>query len=217
MSTKKVLVFQNKVKIQNLEKEVLTATDKLNEFAELVAEIINRDLTDKELTEMIHTGKNFALNELKKDFPFPKAEDDFNLNAMGLINDFKQLERFEKTHGKEWQQFDFTAKKGKFEPQKVQRIIEAERFYADTEEKQEILEFAHELVEVWNKAKGLNINAGARDFVGAFSPLIYSVKPTGEDVKVMIDEHGLSSVFRRLEVEQRKEKRTNKQMASNGK
>lgn len=211
MSTKKVLVFENKVKIQNLEKEVLTATDKLNEFAELVAKIINRDLTDDELQELQHKGKNFALNELKKDFPFPKAEDDFNLNAMGLIGDFKQLERFERTNHKLWRQFDFTAKKGKFEPEKVQRIIEAERYYADTKEKQEILEFAHELVDVWNKAKGLNLDPIFRDFVGAFEPLIYGFKPTGEDVKIMIDERGISSVFRRLDVEKRKE--TNKQLA----
>lgn len=213
MSTKKVLVFENKLRINQLEKDLITATEQLNEFAEMTAKIINRELDDDELSELIHKGKNFALTELKKDFPFPKAEDDFNLNAMGLINDFKQLERFERTHSKEWRQFEFKAKKGKFEPQKVQPIIEAERHYADTEEKQEILEFAQELVEVWNKAKGLNINAGYKDFVGAFEPLIYGIKPTGEDIQVKIDEHGIASVFRRLEMEQRKEERTKKQLA----
>ncbi|MET3730705.1 hypothetical protein [Moheibacter stercoris] len=204
MSTKKVLVFENKVKIQNLEKEVLTATDKLNEFTELVAKIINRDMTDDELQELNRSGKNFALNELKKDFPFPKAEDEFNLNAMGLIAEFRQLERFEKTHGKEWRQFEFKAKNGKFEPEKIQPIIEAERFYADTKEKQQILAFAQELVEVWDKAKRLNLDPIFRDFVGAFEPLIYSIKPTGEDIKIMIDERGISSVFRRMDLEKRK-------------
>lgn len=204
MKTKKTLVFENKLRINQLEKDLITATERVNEFARMTAKVISRDMTDDDLTELQHSGKNFALNELKKDFPFPKAEDEFNLNAMGLIGDFRQLERFERTHAKEWQQFEFKVKKSKFEPEKVQRIIEAERFYADTEEKQEILAFANELVEVWNKAKGLNINAGYKDFVGAFSPLIYSVKPTGEDIQVKIDEHGISSVFRRLDVEKRK-------------
>ena len=215
MSTKKNLVFENKLRINQLEKDLATATERLNEFARITAKVISRDMADGDLTELQHSGKNFALNELKKDFPFPKAEDEFNLNAMGLIGDFKQLVRFERIHAKEWQQFEFKAKKGKFEPEKVQPIIEAERFYADTEEKQEILAFASELVEVWNKAKGLNINAGYKDFVEAFSPLIYSIKPTGEDIQVKIDEHGISSVFRRLDVEKRK--LTNKQMATNGK
>lgn len=204
MKTKKNLVFENKLRINQLEKDLATATERLNEFARITAKVIGRDMTDDDLTELQHSGKNFALNELKKDFPFPKAEDEFNLNAMGLIGDFKQLGRFERTHAKEWQQFEFKAKKGKFEPEKVQRIIEAERFYADTEEKQEILEFAHELVVVWERARKLNIYSGARDFASAFSPLIYSVKPTGEDIQVKIDEHGISSVFRRLDVEKRK-------------
>lgn len=213
MSKKKILVFENKSRIQQLEKDLITATDRLNEFAEKTAEVISRDLTDDELQELQHTGKNFALTELKKDFPFPKAEDEFNLNAMGLIADFRQLERFERTNAKLWQQFEFKAKSGKFGPEKVQPVIEAERYYADTKEKQEVLEFAHELVEVWNKAKDLNINAGYKDFVGAFGPLIYGIKPTGEDIQVKIDEHGIASVFRRLEMEQRKEERTKKQLA----
>lgn len=211
MKTKKVLVFENKLRIQQLEKDLITATERVNEFARITAQVINRDLTDKELTEMIHSGKNFALNELKKDFPFPKAEDDFNLNAMGLIAEFRQLERFERTNHKLWQQFEFKAKNGKFEPQKTQPIIEAERYYADTEEKQEILEFAHELVEVWDKAKRLNIDPILRDYVGAFQPLIYGFKPTGDALKIMIDERGISSVFRRMDLENRK--LTNKQLA----
>lgn len=215
MSKKKILVHENKSRIQQLEKDLITATERVNEFARITAQVINRDLTDKELTEMIHSGKNFALNELKKDFPFPKAEDDFNLNAMGLIADFRQLERFERTNAKLWQQFDFTAKNGKFGPEKVQPVIEAERYYADTKEKQEVLEFAQELVEVWGKAKRLNIDPILRDFVGAFSPLIYGFKPTGEDVKIMIDERGISSVFRRMDLENRK--LTIKELASDGK
>lgn len=217
MSTKKVLVFENKSRIQQLEKDLVMATERINEFAELVAKIVSRALTDGELEELQHNGKNFALNELKKDFPFPKAEDEFNLNAMGLINDFRQLERFEKTHGKEWRQFEFKAKNGKFEPQKVQPIIEAERFYADTEEKREILAFAHELVEVWNKAKKLNIDPSFKGFMSAFEPLIYWEKPIGEDVQIKIDEHGLATVFRRLDREKRKEERTKKQIETNGK
>lgn len=204
MKTEKVLVFENKVRIAQLEKDLATATERINEFVEITAKVISRDLTDDDLTELQHSGKNFALNELKKDFPFPKAEDDFNLNAMGLIGDFRQLERFEKTNHKLWRQFEFKAKNGKFEAEKVQRIIEAERYYADTEEKKEILEFAHELIEVWNKAKDLNINAGYKDFVGAFGPLIYGIKPTGEDIQVKIDEHGIASVFRRMDAEKRK-------------
>ena len=214
MKTQKILVFENKSRIQQLEKELISATERLNEFAELVAKVINRELDDNELSELIHSGKNFALNELRKSFPFPKAEDEFNLNAMGLINDFRQLERFEKTHGKEWRQFEFKAKDGKFEAEKTQRIIEAERYYADTEEKQQILEFANELVEVWEKAKKLNLDPIFRDFVGAFQPLIYGYKPTGEDVQIKIDEHGIASVFRRIDLEKRRE--TKKQMATNG-
>lgn len=215
MSKKKILVHENKSRIQQLEKDLVTATEQLNEFVEMTAKIVNRELDDDELSELIHKGKNFALNELKKDFPFPRAEDDFNLNAMGLIGDFRQLERFEKTHGNQWRQFDFKAKSGKFEPEKVQRIIEAERYYADTKEKQEVLEFAHELVEVWNKAKKLNLDPILRDFVGAFEPIIYGIKPTGEDVQIKIDERGISSVFRRMDLEKRKS--TKKQMATNGK
>lgn len=215
MSEKKILVFENELRINQLQKELILATDRLNEFAELVAKVISRDLTDDELTELIHSGKNFALNELKKDFPFPKAEDEFNLNAMGLIGDFRQLERFERTHGNQWRQFEFKAKNGKFEPEKVQRIIEAERYYADTEEKQQILEFAQELIKVWDKAKKLNINPSFKDFMSAFEPLIYWTKPTGEDVQIKIDEQGLATVFRRLDREE-KRKETKKQMATNG-
>lgn len=215
MSKKKTLVFENKLRINQLEKDLVTATEQLNEFARMTAKIINRELDDDELQELNRSGKNFALTELKKDFPFPKAEDEFNLNAMGLIAEFRQLERFERTHAKLWQQFEFKAKNGKFEPQKVQPIIEAERFYADTKEKQEVLEFANELVEVWERAKRLNIDPIFRDFVGAFQPLIYGIKPTGEDIKIMIDERGISSVFRRLDLENRK--LTIKELASNGK
>lgn len=216
MSTKKVLVFENKSRIAQLEKDLIIATDKLNEFARMIAKIVSRELNDDELQELQHSGKNFALNELKKEFPFPKAEDEFNLNAMGLIGDFRQLERFEKTHGNQWRQFEFKANNGKFETEKVQPIIEAERFYADTKEKREILAFAQELVEVWNKAKKLNINAGFKSFMNAFEPLIYWTKPTGEDVQIKIDEQGLATVFRRLDREE-KRREANKQMVGNGK
>lgn len=79
-----VFLYKNDERIRRLQEQVPAAAEKLNAFIEAVERELSRTLKDEEKVKVKEEGIDFLINDLKEEFPFPKASDSFNYEAMGI-------------------------------------------------------------------------------------------------------------------------------------
>lgn len=78
-----VLMYQEMKKVTELEKKVAVHVNRLNAGLKETEILLGEPLTDKEKVMVLKNGFSWVMDKLRGQYQFPKADDDFNLKAMG--------------------------------------------------------------------------------------------------------------------------------------
>lgn len=110
-------LFKDDIAMQKEEAKVIKGAKKLNDFIKRVESTLALTLTNDK-KEAIHAdGLKPIYDDLKSNYPFPKASREFNLQALGL--DLRALKRFYMSYNSVWSGYDYQLNKdGIFEPTK---------------------------------------------------------------------------------------------------
>ncbi|HTO36541.1 MAG TPA: hypothetical protein VLZ72_09890 [Flavobacterium sp.] len=150
MNKTKEVLFADEKAITNEKKVIETGFDLLNQAIREAESLLNAKLSGKQKMEIVENGRTFVQNELRKKYQFKNADDDFNLQAMGVNPE--PLYGFLKTNAIKWQSVDFEADKDEIKLSEVQPLIERHTYYLETERQKEALEIAQKLADVLNEA-----------------------------------------------------------------
>lgn len=153
--SKKEVLFVNEIQLAKDKKTINNALEIVSKVIEISEDILQEKLTGVQKLEVIKDGRNFVQNELRKKYQFKNADDDFNLQAMGVNPE--PLYRFLSSNVTKLKNIHFEVKKNEVVLSKVQPLIERNIFYLTTDKQKDALDVAQKLVDVLNEAdeKGL--------------------------------------------------------------
>jgi hypothetical protein len=133
-----------------------TSVNNANSKIEKAEEFLKRKLTDDEKQTFMKIGFAFVMSELRKDFQFPNATDDFNLQAAGIDvsgirQDLQAMPHL--TH------FDTEIVDGLFVvSQKAKdNALEAATVYTENEKQNKVFEIAKRLEAAFNELEDLEL------------------------------------------------------------
>ncbi|MFL9845130.1 hypothetical protein [Flavobacterium rhizosphaerae] len=81
---KKQFIWRDDARINAVKEDYERVIDKYNSFFLIVEKALNITLSDVQKISISQSRDKAIIDILKPDFPFPKADDAFNLQAMGL-------------------------------------------------------------------------------------------------------------------------------------
>lgn len=148
--SKKEVLFRDERESLRESQVIKKALELVSQAIEISEDILKEKLTGVQKLEVIKDGRSFVQNELRKKYQFKNADDDFNLQAMGVNPE--PLYRFLKTNAIKWQGVHFEADKDEIKLSEVQPLIERHTYYLETERQKEALEIAQKLADVLNEA-----------------------------------------------------------------
>src|SRR5690554_1289695 len=148
--SKKEILFRDERESSRESQVIKKALELVSQAIEMSEDILKEKLTGVQKLEVIKDGRNFVQNELRKKYQFKNADDDFNLQAMGVNPE--PLYRFLESNSIKWQSVDFEVKKDKVVLSEIQPLIERHTYYLETERQKEALEIAQKLADVLNEA-----------------------------------------------------------------
>lgn len=148
--SKKEVLFRDERKVEKESQVIKKALELVSQAIEISEDILQKKLTGVQKLEVIKDGRNFVQNELRKKYQFKNADDDFNLQAMGVNPE--PLYRFLKSNSIKWQSVDFEVKKDKVVLSEIQPLIERHTYYLENDRQKEALEIAQKLADVLNEA-----------------------------------------------------------------
>lgn len=148
--SKKEVLFRDEREVARVNQVIKNALELVCQAIEISEDILQEKLTGVQKLEVIKDGRNFVQNELRKKYQFKNADDDFNLQAMGVNPE--PLYRFLESNSIKWQSVDFEVKKDKVVLSEIQPLIERHTYYLETERQKEALEIAQKLADILNEA-----------------------------------------------------------------
>lgn len=148
--SKKEVLFRDEKEVARVNQVIKNALELASKAIEISEDILQKKLTGVQKLEVIKDGRNFVQNELRKKYQFKNADDDFNLQAMGVNPE--PLYRFLNTNAIKWQSVDFEVKKDTVVLSEIQPLIERHTYYLENDRQKEALEIAQKLVDVLNEA-----------------------------------------------------------------
>lgn len=81
---KKQFLYRDDQRIESSISDYQRSLDRVSGMFPKVEKVIKRELTDEEKIALAHDKANLVIEILKPQFPFPNADDEFNLQALGL-------------------------------------------------------------------------------------------------------------------------------------
>lgn len=139
-------LFKDDVAMQKEKAKVIKGANKLNDFIKLIESTLTLTLTNDKKEAIHASGLKPIYDDLKSNYPFPKASREFNLQALGL--DIRALERFYMKYNSTWSNYDYQLNKnGIFEPtdEAINHAVERHIYYTVSEKQNEALKLAREL------------------------------------------------------------------------
>lgn len=149
MSKKEEVLFADEKAITNEKKVIETGFDLLNQAIREAESLLNAKLSGKQKMEIVENGRTFVQNELRKKYQFPNADDDFNLQALGVNPE--RLYSFLKSNSVKWKSLAFEIKGNEIVLSEKQPLIERHTYYLETERQKEAMELAQKLADVLNE------------------------------------------------------------------
>lgn len=139
---------------KNLKKEqinLLRSQTALNNFIKECKNVLNLELSDELKNQLKDVKMNALMIELKKQFSFPNATDEFNLQSLGVdLNNAKRISSSEY-----WELYQFELNdNGEFIATDNQKLFDQFYYYATSQKRKETLELANKLVELSQDADG---------------------------------------------------------------
>lgn len=148
--SKKEVLFRDEKEVARVNQVIKNALELASKAVEISEDILKEKLTGVQKLEVIKDGRNFVQNELRKKYQFKNADDDFNLQAMGVNPE--PLYRFLESNSIKWQSVDFEVKKDTVVLSEIQPLIERHTYYLENDRQKEALEIAQKLADVLNEA-----------------------------------------------------------------
>ena len=151
------LLWEDKQAIVLSEKEAVKTLIAINQFLREAKSILG-PLTDEQKMILIQRRVEFVREEITKQFQFPNAAFDFNMQALG--KDLTQIEKLDielrKNHPISAYEFEINDD-GEFILKDDQPIYEKHRYYLDSDKKKVAMELANALIECIEIARDMGI------------------------------------------------------------
>ncbi len=198
--TKKNLIYVNDREVRNTLRKIETGENNLNKFFRNVQKTVG-NLPKENLEKFPTNAPELIRDELQSRFQFKNAEDDFNLQALGINPEplYKEFERHKET----WTMYVWEFDGECFKSAKEQPEIEKWYTYADTKEKQDIIKTAETILSQFKIMKELNLVVSFMDFKNAFNINLF----THDGKDILLNRKRLPELFYNLE-----KRRTNKKI-----
>lgn len=151
MEFKPQVIFFDKSKEQTKIGNARIAAEKINKIFEEVDSVLKIKPTKEKRVRLVNEGYGYVLDELKANFPFPNATEEFNFNAMGIDpSPFKELLRGISINISE-HRLHIKGTKMEVTEQSLKEIKEDCTVWTKNAEQNEKYEFAQKLCSFLNK------------------------------------------------------------------
>ncbi|TXF75924.1 hypothetical protein [Chryseobacterium sp.] len=170
------LMYVNEFQLRQTEDQIREAEKALNEFVSNVISVIGK-LPEEKIKELQSNAICVIQDELKVKYPFPNADDHFNLNALGINPE--PLYAMHMSSAVKWQPFKFEFTDGKFIASKEQIQIDACYVYADTPEKKKFFAMVNQMMDSFREMKDAQLLRHYNKFDELFIPNLFKVDMQG--------------------------------------
>ncbi len=183
------LIYLDQKALTKAEKDLATATEKLNNFVKMVIDTLG-SLEPSQIKALESYGHNVIRDEIRSRFQFPHASEAFNLEALGL--DPEPLYKYFSENSELWSQFSFTFDPdfNEFTPDEKQRQFEACYFYADTPERIRLMKLARKTIELYDELKESNLLNSPTMFWKSFT---FGLFTQNYENKLSLSQHNMES------------------------
>lgn len=149
-----ILLEKDEVRISSAINEAEGMVKKLNNVLDVALDFLGQDLNDSEIMELLKGGFDQAMVLIRKQYQFPKADDDFNLRAMG--KDPAPVKLAIQGVSGCLNAYEFIAQKSKIVliPERIEAIRESICIYTDNEFQNEAYHAAVVIAKALNDAQG---------------------------------------------------------------
>lgn len=158
-----VLMYVDHERIDASTKSANEFAEKINTRFRLVEDLLDKKLQDEYLLRLAKEGIKFLDGELAKLFQFKNATKQFNLEAMGKVQEYENAKKALMNFTGFITAYDFEIKEGvaKLSSKGEKAIIEMNTHYTKNDAQNEALELAKSMVKDLNKGIDLNLIQGA--------------------------------------------------------
>lgn len=170
------LMYVNEYELSRVKQQICDAEKALNKFVSFAVLVIG-ELSEKKIKELPSNAVAIIQEELKAKYPFPNADDKFNLNAMG-INPEPVYAMHQQLYPM-WQPFKFDYRKEEFVANKEQWQLDNCYIYADTPERKKFFEMVNKTMEVYNEMKDAKLLRHPLKFDELFIPQLFKIDLQG--------------------------------------
>jgi hypothetical protein len=187
------LVWIDSKKILKEKSNAVQHTIQLNQFINSCEKILGT-LTNEQKILLKDKRMPYLREEVKKLFQFPNASDEFNMQSLGI-----DLSVLDKWRQGDWDYIEFFLEDGKFIAEIDQPFEQQHHYYADTENKKEILRIAYTLSKVFDDAAKIGlIQGGFAGYVcNAFGHIVkVEGDPRMASARLEADLEGIAKNFR---------------------
>jgi len=159
-NTKGELIYVDKAAVVQEKKKMKQSEKLLNDFYKQTTETLG-DLSLEQIQKLPTDGTQVIKKELESRYQFPKADDKFNLDALG-IDPSAAYAAYKVSN---WKAYNFEFKKGNFISisDHQQPAITKHHHYADTPEKKQAVKLIRDLLELTDKLKEAGLVSQGRD------------------------------------------------------
>lgn len=196
---KKVFLYKDQQVIDGTITQMGEAAAILNEFIFSVEETMKVNLTDEEKIQVKDNGTEFIKAKIKESFPFPLANESFNLEAIGMLK-LESLYQFYNLNCGKWISFNYVLNdKGQFElhEKEIKNTIESFSYYTQNPQQNESLRIAESLVKLFDEAESLGLlnEYGRQHITSVIDLLTVNVHPEVGEYRIMVNKRFLNSKY----------------------
>lgn len=148
-------IWRDEKRIEGTVADYKRSVDRVNAMFPKVEKAVGRKLSDEEKVDLAHYKAEAVLKMLRPNFPFPNADDEFNLNALGLkiqplLQELRELPGIvcpTKIHDGQLDIADNF----------IAEITESNTYYTQNKKQNEALKLGKDLIELLNKAEKMGL------------------------------------------------------------
>ena len=193
----KVFLYKNEEGINATINRMEEGKDALNLFILSTERVMRTKFDNDEKIELKNNAIEFLKETLKKKYPFKEADEQFNLEAMGM-SEIQNSYHSYNVNSYKWLSFNyFLNEKGIFELEEneIKNTIETFSFYTENQNQNESLRIAEGLVSLFDEAEELGFlnEYGRQQISNVFDLLTVNVHPVIGSYRIMTNKYLLKS------------------------
>jgi hypothetical protein len=178
--------------------QIESAAAALNGFILEAETVLGCKFTDKEKQSLKSNGKEFIKDLVQTKFTFQNANEDFNLEALGLTKVKDLYSNYDKNSGK-WIYFDYTLTKGVFvaSESEKEKTIQSFSTFSQNQKQNDVLILAEKMVSLFDEAQKMGVltDYGRKHISSVFDVLTVDVHPEIGEYRIMVNKRFLNSKY----------------------